>query len=57
MVEILCLAGSLVALLACVLIALRCRKLENSAWDAASTAWTTFDRINHLASKSKGEAA
>lgn len=51
MVELLCLVGSLFALLACVLIALRCRKIEKSIWEAA---WVAIDRINYPASMSKG---
>lgn len=44
MVEILCLAGSFIALLACVLIALRCWKLHESAWLAVQTINETLKR-------------
>ncbi len=36
MLETLSLAGSLVALLACVLVARRCRKIEQSAWQTVA---------------------
>lgn len=44
MLETLSLAGSLVALLACVLIALRCWKLHESAWLAVQTINETLQR-------------